>query len=149
MARYFATCGRGLSVSVKAVSNHLCLKSVEIVPITLAMAFFVVIFGGRASAGSAAVVKLKGNHPSNLARLGPMVHADPAMRLHLTVVLAVHDQAKLDQLLADQQNPSSSQYHRWLTPAQFNQRFGPTRAQTNAVVRWLEREGLRVDSING
>ena len=123
-------------------------ESAEIVLITLAMVFFVAMAGGRASAGGAAVVKLKGNHPTNLARLGPMVHADPRCGFHLTVVLAIHDQAKLDQLLADQQNPSSSQYHRWLTPAQFNQRFGPTRAQTNAVVRWLESEGLRVDSIN-
>jgi hypothetical protein len=64
-----------------------------------------------AAAGSAGMVKLKGNHPAELARLGAVVHADPAMELHLTVVLGVHDQAKLDQLLADQQNPSSNQYH--------------------------------------
>ena len=36
-----------------------------------------------------------------------MVHADPAMTLKVSVVLGIHDQAKLDQLLADQQNPSS------------------------------------------
>ena len=56
------------------------------------MVFFVAMAGGRASAGGAALMKLKGNHPS-MARLGPMVHADPAMRLHLTVVFAIHDQA--------------------------------------------------------
>ncbi len=63
-------------------------------------------------------------------------------------MLGIHDQAKLDQLLADQHNPSSSDYHRWLTPAQFDQRFGPTQAQTGAVVRWLKSQGLRVKSIN-
>ena len=67
---------------------------------------------------------------------------------HLTVVLGVHDQPKLDQLLADQQNPSSSQYHQWLTPKQFNERFGPTQAQTQAVVLWLKSQGLRVNAIN-
>jgi subtilase family serine protease len=104
--------------------------------------------GRLSAAGGVGVVKLKGNHPAELARLGPVVHADPAMKLHLTVMLGIHDQAKLDQLLADQQNPSSSQYHRWLTPEQFNRRFGPTRAQTNAAVRWLESQGLQVKSIN-
>lgn len=53
-------------------------------------------------------------------------HADPAMTLKITVVLGIHDQAKLDRrLLADQQNPSSAEYHHWLTPAQFARRFGP------------------------
>jgi hypothetical protein len=33
-----------------------------------------------------------------------VVHADPAMKLHLTVVLGIHDQAKLEQPLSDQQN---------------------------------------------
>jgi kumamolisin len=70
------------------------------------------------------------------------------MRVHLTVVLGIHDQAKLDLLLADQQNPSSSQYHRWLSPTEFDQRFGPTQAQTGAVVQWLKSQGLQVKSIN-
>jgi len=103
---------------------------------------------GLALTGSAGVVKLTGNHPTELARLGPMMHADSAMMLHLTVVLGIHDRTKLDQLLTDQQNPSSSQYDRWLTPVQFNQRFGPTQAQTDAVVRWLKSQGLRIKSIN-
>ena len=116
---------------------------------TAAIVVCALTLGGLAAAGGAgAVVKLKGNHPAELARLGPVVHADPAMGLHLTVVLGIHDQAKLDQLLANQQNPSSSQYHQWLTPQQFNERFGPTQAQTNAVVQWLKSQGLEVNSIN-
>jgi len=116
---------------------------------TVAMAACALIIGGSASATAiAGAVTLRGNHPTELARLGPMVRADPAMELRLTVVLGIHDEAKLNQLLADQQNRSSSQYNRWLTPPQFNQRFGPTRAQTGAVVRWLESQGLRVTSIN-
>src|ERR1051326_7815716 len=34
-------------------------------------------------------------------------------------------QAQLDQLLADQQNPASPNFHKWLTPAEFGLRFGP------------------------
>jgi hypothetical protein len=103
---------------------------------------------GRVLAAGPGKVSLKGNHPTELARLGPVVHADPAMEVHLTVMLGLHDQAKLDQLIADQQNPSSSQYRRWLTPQEFNQRFGPTPAQTDAVVEWLKSQGLKVTSVN-
>jgi Pro-kumamolisin, activation domain len=104
--------------------------------------------GGLATAGGVGLVKLKGNHPVELASLGPVAPADQAMELHLAVELGIHDRTKLDQLLADQQNPSSSQYHRWLTPEKFNRRFGPTRAQTDAAVRWLKSQGLQVNSIN-
>jgi len=91
--------------------------------------------GAIASASGVSRAKLANNHPAGLERLGPVVHADPAMMLKVTVVLGIHDQAKLDQLLADQQNSSSREYHRWLTPAQFARRFGPTPAQTNAVAQ--------------
>jgi subtilase family serine protease len=113
-----------------------------------AIAVCALSLSGLGTAWSAGTVKIKGNHPTELARLGPVVHADPAMKLHLTVVLGIHDQAKLEQLLADQQNPSSSQYHQWLTPKQFNERFGPTKAQTEAVVKWLKSQGLHVTSTN-
>jgi len=33
-------------------------------------------------------------------------------------------QAALNQLLANQQNPSSPLYHQWLTPAQLAAKFG-------------------------
>jgi hypothetical protein len=58
------------------------------------------IGGFALAAGSAKVVTLKGNHPTELARLGPVVRADTAMELRLSIVLGIHDQAKLDQLLA-------------------------------------------------
>src|SRR5579863_1310180 len=70
------------------------------------------------------------------------------MELHLTVVLGLHNQAKLEQLLADQQNPSSSRYHKWLTPVEFNRRFGPSPAQVDAVAQWLRSQGLGITSIN-
>jgi subtilase family serine protease len=101
-----------------------------------------------AAAGDPGSIKIKGNHPTDLAHLGAVVHADPAMELHLTVVLGLHDKAKLEQLLADQQNPSSNRYHKWLTPAEFNRRFGPSPAQTDAVVQWLRNQGLKVTSVN-
>jgi subtilase family serine protease len=113
-----------------------------------AMAFSVFGAIGLAVADGPGAIKIKGNHPTELGRLGPVVHADPAMELHLTVVLGLHNQATLEQLLADQQNRSSNQYHKWLTPAEFNRRFGPSPTQTHAVAQWLRSQGLRITSIN-
>src|SRR5215469_14120837 len=51
----------------------------------------------------------------------------PSMKLsYVTVMLTQSDAQKADlqKLLADQQNPASPDYHRWLTPAQYADRFG-------------------------
>ncbi|MGA2268739.1 MAG: protease pro-enzyme activation domain-containing protein [Bryobacteraceae bacterium] len=54
-------------------------------------------------------------------------------------------QADLDQLLADQQNPSSPLFRRWLTPEEFGNRFGLSASDHSKVVAWLASEGLTVN----
>src|SRR5258707_913602 len=53
----------------------------------------------------------------------------------------------LDSLLAQQQDRSSSNYHKWLTPSQFADRFGMTRNDVARVTAWLESQGLTVSSV--
>ena len=59
--------------------------------------------------------------------------ADAEMPLHLEVRLAIHNRAKLEELLAAQQNPASPEYHKWLTPAEFWKRFGPSDADAKSL----------------
>ncbi len=56
-------------------------------------------------------------------------------------------QADLNNLLAQQQDPSSPNYHKWLTPAQFADRFGMTQNDINRVQAWLESQGFIVTSV--
>jgi uncharacterized protein (TIGR03437 family) len=59
-------------------------------------------------------------------------------------------QAELDRLLADQQNPSSPSYRHWLTPEAFADRFGLTANDHAKISAWLKAEGLTVqDSSRG
>src|SRR5215469_10131107 len=65
-------------------------------------------------------------HPKALPEFdqGPV---DPGLILpRVTIVLkpSPAQQAALDQLLAEQQDPSSANYRNWLTPEQFANRFG-------------------------
>jgi subtilase family serine protease len=53
-----------------------------------------------------------------------------------------HDQ--LSQLLADQQDPKSPRYHKWLTPQEYTKRFGVTQQEFNKVSDWLAKEGFQV-----
>jgi subtilase family serine protease len=53
-------------------------------------------------------------------------------------------QAALNQLLAEQQDPSSPNYHKWLTPGQFGQRFGLSNADIARITQWLRSQGFRI-----
>jgi subtilase family serine protease len=62
---------------------------------------------------------------------------DPSMELpYVTLVLkpSAGQQADLDQLLAQQQDPSSPNYHAWLTPEQYGEQFGVSQADIDKIV---------------
>jgi uncharacterized protein (TIGR03437 family) len=68
---------------------------------------------------------------------------------YVTLALAQSEsqQAELDKLLEDQQTPDSPNYHRWLTPDDFAQRFGVSEDDLNKIRAWLEGEGLTIAAV--
>jgi subtilase family serine protease len=76
--------------------------------------------------------------------------ADPSMKLsRLTLVLKKSEQqsAELNRLLVDLQDPKSPNYHRWLTPEVYADRFGLNPADLSQIAHWLESQGLKVTSV--
>jgi len=53
-------------------------------------------------------------------------------------------QTALDQLLAEQQDPSSPNYHKWLTPEEYADRFGVSANDLSKVNTWLTSQGFQV-----
>lgn len=95
---------------------------------------------------SSAVV-LPNHHPqwANPANdLGPLAPDTLVNALTLVLARSPQQEQAFRQFLADQQNPASPSYHRWLTPAQVGNRFGPPHADLAAVTTWLESNGLHV-----
>src|ERR1700751_4130643 len=79
----------------------------------------------------------------NAADLGPAA-VDTKLQMVLRFSMTADQQTALDQLLADQQNPSSPRYHQWLTPAQFAAQFGLSSADIAKVTAWLTSQGFTV-----
>ncbi len=69
----------------------------------------------------------------------------PSMTLMLQP--SAGQQADLTQLLAAQQDPSSPDYHRWLTPEQYADRFGASSSDIAKVSGWLEQQGFQVTGV--
>ena len=71
---------------------------------------------------------------------------DPAMPVRYATLL-FSPAPGLDAFLAGQQTPSSPDYHRWLTPEQFGDRFGLSSNDITKVVAWLQSQGLTVNDV--
>lgn len=69
---------------------------------------------------------------------------------HLTLVLArsPEQEAAFEQLLKDQQDPASPEFHHWLTPAEVGQRFGLSDNDLATLKGWLTSQGLHVNSVS-
>ena len=67
-----------------------------------------------------------------------------------TIILARSPQQEqaFDQFLAEQQDPASTNFHRWLTPAEVGDRFGLSSQQIDAVSGWLQSQGLHVNWVS-
>jgi kumamolisin len=64
--------------------------------------------------------------------------------VHLGIALRVTHTDELAALRRDLQNPSSPDFHRWLTPAEYGARFGQDPASYAAVSAWLRAQGFAV-----
>jgi xanthomonalisin len=75
------------------------------------------------------------------------LHAMAAKKhLSLALNLPLRNQAQLDQLLQDLQDPKSPNFHHYLTREQFTDYFEPTQADYDAVIAWAKANGLSVTS---
>jgi subtilase family serine protease len=77
----------------------------------------------------------------NVKILGP---ADQESVVHFNVYLPLTHQDALEKLLSEQTDSNSSNYHHWLTPAQFKEQFGPSAADVAKVRSTLEAAGFTV-----
>ena len=100
---------------------------------------------------NAKLTRLKGN-TLPLARPefdhGPAPASLPMQRMLLVLTRSSQQQAALENLLEQQETKGSVNYHKWLTPAQFGQQFGPSDQNIQTIVAWLESQGFQVNEVS-
>jgi hypothetical protein len=68
----------------------------------------------------------------------------PMENIQLVLKRTPEQEAALAELLREQQDPSSPNYHKGVTPQEFGARFGASDHDIQAVTSWLQSHGLRV-----
>ena len=79
------------------------------------------------------------------ADLGP---APGSVRQRVDLVLRLRDRTGLDRLITSQATRGSADYQRWLTPAQFADRFSPTPQTVRTATAWARAAGLTVEAVS-
>lgn len=89
---------------------------------------------------------LHGHVPAEVAqfRLQPLNRLPATNRLHVAFNLPLRNNEAVNQLLQQVYDPSSTNFHHWLTPEQFTERFGPSGEDYQAVINFAEANGLKV-----
>src|SRR5262252_4108136 len=75
---------------------------------------------------------------------------DPSLALsHMTLMFkrTGEQQADLESFLQNQQDPASRDYHLWLSPEEFDDRFGLSADDLSKVASWLQAQGFTIDEI--
>lgn len=92
-------------------------------------------------------VTLRGNrNPKALPQYdrGPV---EPSLRLGAITILlnrTAAQQAAIERLLDEQQDPASPHFRNWLTPEQYADRFGASQNDLDKISAWLRSAGLTV-----
>jgi len=120
-------------------SSSLCLVALS----ALAVNLFIVASPAYAATPAPRTV-ITGHVIPKLQHQTPIRTADGNRALQLSISLRLRNQAALDTLLADQNNPASSSYKQYLTPEQFKQNFSPTNADVKAITDFLTSQGLHI-----
>lgn len=78
------------------------------------------------------------------SRQGSVAGDMPLERVILVLGSSPDRDAALSKLLEAQQDRDSSNFHKWLSPQEFADRFGPSDQDVATIERWLQQEGFIV-----
>jgi subtilase family serine protease len=108
----------------------------------LPFACALVSLSARAASFSPQAIDLR---PITVAQTAARVGAPPADQvMHLVVSLPLRNSNQLDVLLNAIYDPASPQYRRFLSVAEFTERFGPSEADYDKAVAFFEQRGFVV-----
>jgi subtilase family serine protease len=87
------------------------------------------------------------NHAKASERSKPDGKVAPASRIKFDLVLKLRHATKANAFVRKVSNPASKSYHHYLTDAQWENRFAPSRAQVATAKSWLHKNGFSSGSV--
>ncbi len=88
-------------------------------------------------------------HPLAIAQndLGAVAPEYPMQRMLLVLSPDPSQEESLNQFVQSQYDPESSNYHHWLTPEEYAERFGISEGDIFQITGWLKEHGFEVEEV--
>lgn len=80
--------------------------------------------------------------------IGPVDAQRPMKGMLLVLKRSPEQEAALKAFMARQMDPTSPDFHHWLTPDEFGAMYGPSDSDMEKVTGWLEGHGFSVDDVS-
>src|SRR6266851_2917802 len=132
-------------MATQSKKNHL-VSGLAVVAIAALAVTFLVSANAAQNSGSTNY-SFTGNTPGFIKKATDLGSADPTTVISVTVWLTLHNEAQLDQLVRQQNQKGSPNFHKWITQDSFNAAFSPTAQEVNSVQNYLTAQGLSVVSV--
>jgi hypothetical protein len=116
------------------------MKSQNLLP----TAFFAISLFLAISVHAGKTRALHGHVPEAAALSQPLGRLPETNVLRLAISLPLHNSEALTNLLQRLYDSASPDYHHYLTPAQFNENFGPTEQDYQAVIHFAQSNGMAI-----
>ncbi len=114
-------------------------------------AFALTSVGGVSAASAATAVPVRTDLAGSAAPAAARAKSQGAVAANSLVsfdlLLQLRDAAGAQAMARDVSNPGSAQYHKYLTAAQWETRYGPTQAEVSAAEAWLTQQGFSVGAV--
>ncbi len=79
--------------------------------------------------------------------LGPVVDSFDIDHMQLVLQRSAEQEQALNQLMEEQNDRTSPNFHHWLTAAEFGEQFGVAQEDIDTLTSWLESHGFRVNKV--
>ncbi len=79
--------------------------------------------------------------------LGPVADSFDLDHMQLVLQRSAEQEQALNQLMDEQTDPTSPNFHHWLTAKEFGKQFGVAKADIDTLTSWLESHGFRVNKV--
>ena len=122
--------------------------SLKLASVAVLCAAVVATIGLQAASASSGRTALRGTAGTSRARAHRVGAVSRSTRENFDLVLNIRDRSGAVATLKAVSTPGSSRYRHYLTSAQWEARFSPTKAQVSQARRWLRSHGFRVGSVS-
>ncbi|MBW8864697.1 MAG: hypothetical protein JF609_07200 [Verrucomicrobia bacterium] len=87
---------------------------------------------------------MRGHVPPAVSRLAARGHLPSTNDLALAISLPLRDEPALDEFIRQLHDPAGTNFHKFITPPEFAERFGPADQDYRAIIAFARSNGLSV-----